>query len=82
MRFILLYLIRAYQKTLSPDHSWVAFYYPFGVCAFRPTCSEYSYDAILAHGVWKGLAMTAHRVLRCHPGVKPTYDPVTLTKKS
>lgn len=81
MRFFLLWLIRLYQKTLSPDHSWVAFYYPFGVCAFRPTCSEYSYDAIRLHGTVKGLIMTVKRVLRCHPGVQPTFDPVTLPKK-
>ncbi len=67
MRPIALGLIKAYKVALSP-------YMP-SQCRFTPSCSEYAADAITAHGVIRGTAMTASRLVRCRPGVEGGYDP-------
>jgi len=36
-------------------------------CRFTPTCSEYARLALLKHGLARGLALAAGRLLRCHP---------------
>lgn len=76
-RAIALWAIRVYQKTLSPDHSWLSYKFPYGYCRFSPTCSEYTYQAIersgLIHGGWVGLK----RIVRCNPFNNGGYDPVS-----
>jgi hypothetical protein len=46
------------------------------VCKFEPSCSEYTYQAIDKHGVFKGLVFGTWRILRCNPWSKGGYDPV------
>ena len=61
-----------YKRVLSPMlHS-------LGVsqCIFLPTCSEYAYVAMLRHGFWRGGAMAARRISRCHPLGTGGFDPV------
>jgi len=36
-------------------------------CRFTPTCSEYSMNVILEHGVVKGLYLSIIRISKCHP---------------
>lgn len=36
-------------------------------CRFTPTCSEYARLALLKHGLVRGLALAAGRLLRCQP---------------
>lgn len=36
-------------------------------CRFTPTCSEYARLALLKHGLVRGLALAACRLLRCQP---------------
>jgi uncharacterized protein len=36
-------------------------------CRFTPTCSEYARLALLKHGLVRGLALSAGRLLRCQP---------------
>lgn len=62
---ILLYLIKGYQKILSPDHG--IFGQGFYGCRFFPSCSEYIYQAIEKKGAIKGLILGAGRIIRCHP---------------
>lgn len=45
-------------------------------CKFYPTCSEYTKQAILKYGVWKGLRLGMFRILKCNPFSKGGYDPL------
>ncbi|MDI9498546.1 MAG: membrane protein insertion efficiency factor YidD [Bacillota bacterium] len=67
MRRLLIRLIRAYQRQLSPLLG--------PSCRFVPTCSEYAIEAIEAYGVLCGLALAIWRILRCNPFSKGGYDP-------
>lgn len=56
---IVLKLIEFYQKFISPLSP--------PRCRYYPTCSAYAKQAIVWHGVKKGLPMAVTRVCRCHP---------------
>lgn len=45
-------------------------------CRYHPTCSEYAREAVLRHGLARGAALAARRLLRCHPFRKGGFDPV------
>lgn len=46
-------------------------------CRYRPSCSEYSVEAVRKHGIGEGLALSAKRILSCTSTVRPhTADPV------
>ncbi len=64
----LLGLIWLYQNAVSP-------YFPSS-CRFTPTCSQYAKEALLKHGLPKGLYLTLNRLRRCHPWGGHGYDPV------
>jgi len=68
--------IRFYQKTFSPDHGWTRFLFPYGCCKFRPTCSQYTYQAVDEFGIIRGLWMGSLRILRCNPWSRGGHDPV------
>ncbi len=61
-------LIRAYQLVISPLLQ--------PSCRFEPSCSHYAQEAIATHGAARGLLLTTHRLLRCHPWGGSGYDPV------
>lgn len=58
--------IHIYQKTLSPDHGLLRAIFPYGVCRFSPTCSEFAIKQITIDRWW-GVARTIRRVCSCHP---------------
>lgn len=60
--------IRFYQAALRPLMPWG--------CKYYPSCSAYAIEAIESKGVKRGLALAAHRLLRCGPGSFGGYDPV------
>ena len=64
----LLFIIKMYQKLISP-------FFPSS-CRFKPTCSHYTKDALLSHGIAKGSYLGIKRILRCHPWGGSGYDPV------
>ncbi len=68
MRKIFVFLIRIYQKIISP------FFPPS--CRFYPSCSEYAVQALTKYGVFKGGAKAVWRILRCNPFNKGGYDPL------
>lgn len=76
MKKIALKLIKLYQKTFSPDHGLLKKRFPNGYCRFRPTCSEYTYQAIDKYGFFRGAALGFWRILRCNPYSKGGEDPV------
>lgn len=69
MKTVLIFLIRAYQKFISPLKGK-------SCCRFYPTCSQYAIEAIQKHGAFKGFFMALWRILRCNPFSKGGYDPV------
>lgn len=75
-RYIAIYIIKFYQKTLSPDHGLFKYLYPYGYCRFKPTCSDYAIQALKKYGFIKGGLMAFWRVLRCNPWSKGGHDPV------
>ena len=66
-RQLAIYLIKFYQKTLSPDHGLAKSRHPYGFCRFYPTCSEYGRRSFEKYGFWRGGLKTFGRILRCHP---------------
>jgi len=66
MRRLLTGIIKLYQKTFSPDHSWFRLFFPNGYCKFYPSCSSYSAEAINKYGIF-GIWLSIKRVVRCHP---------------
>lgn len=77
MKQILIFIIKIYQRTLSPDHGWFRAKWPHGYCRYHPTCSQYAIDALQIHGVIIGSAKAAWRILRCNPFAQPGADPVS-----
>ncbi|HMR55069.1 MAG TPA: membrane protein insertion efficiency factor YidD [Candidatus Doudnabacteria bacterium] len=76
MKYLLIKFIQLYQKTLSPDHSWLKAKYPYGFCRFYPTCSEYAITALQKHGTIKGTALSVKRIIKCNPFVQPQIDKI------
>ena len=68
MRYLLLIPIKFYQLFISP--------FLGSNCRFDPTCSRYSYDAVKEHGFFKGFALSAKRIGKCHPWHDGGFDPV------
>lgn len=71
-----LWLIAAYQKTLSFDHGLLGAVFPFRFCRFHPSCSEYARRSVLRFGVFRGGDLAMRRFFRCHPWHPGGYDPV------
>lgn len=64
-------VIEGYQRTLSPRMDGL------GVsCRFQPTCSHYGHAVIEKHGMPRGAALAAGRIVRCGPWTPAgTVDP-------
>ena len=68
MKRIALGLIRFYQLTISQVTS--------PSCRFVPSCSQYTFEAIEKHGLFRGVWMGGKRLFRCHPFNSGGFDPV------
>lgn len=55
----LIWLVRAYQLTVSPLLG--------PTCKFYPSCSAYAVTSLSTYGPLKGTWLAARRLLRCHP---------------
>ena len=66
MKKLFIWLIRVYQKGISPYHR--------PCCRFYPTCSNYAIEAISRYGALKGGWLAVKRILRCNP-FNRNYDP-------
>ncbi len=45
-------------------------------CRYTPTCSQYTIEALKKHGPFKGVYLSARRILSCNPWGGKGYDPV------
>lgn len=68
MRALIVFLLRAYKRVISPLLP--------PACRFYPTCSEYTMEAVSKYGVLKGLLLGLKRLSRCHPFHAGGLDPV------
>lgn len=68
MRTLLVIIIRAYQRWISPLLG--------AQCRFYPTCSQYAIEAIERYGAVKGALLAVQRIARCHPWHPGGFDPV------
>ncbi|MGN0585027.1 MAG: membrane protein insertion efficiency factor YidD [Ruminococcus sp.] len=59
MRYLVLLLIKFYQKCISPLKP--------PCCRFYPTCSNYAVTAVKRFGAFRGTYLAVKRLLRCHP---------------
>ena len=71
MKKILIKFIEWYRKHIS---LWMQ--QKHIMCKFYPTCSEYTKQAILKYGLFKGGMLAIKRIIRCHPLNDGGYDPV------
>jgi len=68
IRKVFIFPIRIYQRFISPLLP--------SACRYRPTCSEYTAQAIERYGVVRGILKGAWRIARCNPFGGSGYDPV------
>tara|TARA_X000001036_G_scaffold194473_1_gene183345 strand:- start:194 stop:412 length:219 start_codon:yes stop_codon:yes gene_type:complete len=72
MRFLVLKIIKVYQKYVSPMLG--------PSCRFHPTCSEYAFQAIETYGVLRGGLLAVKRILKCNPWGGSGTDPLPRDK--
>jgi len=74
MKSVLLALIAAYQRWVSPTLPVVT----LGKCAcrFAPSCSHYAAEAVATHGALRGAWLAVRRLVKCGPWHPGGYDPV------
>ena len=68
MTSILVVLVRAYQKLVSPLLP--------SSCRYSPSCSEYAAQAFARHGFVRGAWLAVARIVRCNPWSEGGEDPV------
>ena len=69
MKYLCIWLIRIYQKILSPLKR-------NPTCRFSPTCSAYAIEAFQKRGFIVGMILTVSRIFRCQPFCVGGWDPV------
>lgn len=68
MKQALIWLVRFYQRNISPGRP--------RCCNYIPTCSQYAVEALERFGAVRGSWLALKRILRCNPFHKGGYDPV------
>lgn len=65
MSKLFLLAISFYQRYLSFDKGVLMIFAPGGACKFEVSCSEYTKQQIMKHGLYKGLILGLKRLWRC-----------------
>jgi len=65
---IILFLISIYKALVSPLLP--------NSCRFYPSCSNYTKDSLIEHGIFRGIWYGLKRIAKCHPLCSGGYDPV------
>lgn len=68
MKVVFIFIIRIYQKVLSPILP--------SSCRYTPTCSQYAIEALQKHGFFKGFWLAIKRIVSCNPWGGHGHDPV------
>lgn len=68
LKRVFIFIIRFYQKVISPLKP--------PSCRFYPTCSQYGLEAVQRFGALKGGYLAIRRILKCHPLHPGGVDPV------
>ncbi|MBN3519800.1 membrane protein insertion efficiency factor YidD [Algoriphagus lutimaris] len=68
IRKIAIFPVLVYQYTISP-------LFPSS-CRYTPTCSQYTKEAILKYGIFKGGWLGLKRIASCNPWGGHGHDPV------
>ena len=68
MKHVLIGLLTAYSRLISPLYG--------NVCKYYPSCSAYALEAVTVHGAWRGSGLALRRLGHCHPWSLGGYDPV------
>ena len=69
MKYILIFLIKIYQKIPGPWHD---------SCKHQPTCSNYAIGVLNEFGFFKGSYLSIKRIFKCNPWNKGGYDPIPI----
>ena len=72
--YVLDLVIVVYQYCLSADHSFWGKHLAFRICRFQPSCSQFVREALVSHGLIRGLSMGFCRIIRCNPFCRPGKD--------
>ena len=72
MKYVLIYLIRIYQRIPGSWHN---------NCKFQPTCSNYAIGVLNEFGFVKGSWLMIKRLVKCNPWSNGGYDPIPYKKK-
>ncbi|MBQ8219475.1 MAG: membrane protein insertion efficiency factor YidD [Bacilli bacterium] len=72
MKYVMIGLIRLYQKIPGPWHNY---------CKYKPTCSNYAIGVFREFGFFKGFYLMTRRLVKCNCFSKGGYDPIPFRKK-
>ena len=68
IRHIILLPVYLYRYSISPLMP--------ARCRYTPTCSQYTVEAVMKQGIFKGGWMSIKRIVSCNPWGGHGYDPV------
>jgi len=68
LKGLFIFFITIYQKTISPDHSFLGrIFFPLGLCRYQVSCSEYFKTKLQKESLPKAFYLGLRRVLSCNP---------------
>jgi len=73
--YIVIWFIRIYQVTISPDKWILSFFLKWKICCHEPHCSKYSIQILKRYWFTNWIFKVFDRVSRCTWSAKKIYDP-------
>ncbi len=76
-------MLNFFKKQLTQLLLAPVYFYRFAIspflppsCRYTPTCSQYTIEALKTHGPFRGIYLSAKRIISCNPWGGSGYDPV------